>query len=110
MGVIMSAARLFACLVCVALSGCGLRVPDIQEVGDRVEGQRFVQAVLTNITCELRGALNDLRQAYPNGTFIDAWGVQTTLILTYDETGAIAPGVLWSPPAPQLRCSLSAPV
>ena len=96
----MSAARLFACLICFVLSGCGLRVPEIQEIGDRVEGQRFVQAVLTNITCELRGALNDLREAYPKGTFIDAWGVQTTLTLTYDETGAIAPGVLWTPPSP----------
>jgi hypothetical protein len=75
-------------------------VPEIQEVGDRVEGQRLVQAVLTNITCELRAALNGLRQAYPQGTFVDGWGIQTTLTLTYDETGAIAPGVLWSPPSP----------
>jgi hypothetical protein len=96
----MSAARLFACLACVMLSACGLRVPEIQEIGDRAEGQRFVQAVLTNITCELRGALSDLHLAYPKGTFIDSWGVQTTLTLTYDETGAIAPGVLWSPPSP----------
>jgi hypothetical protein len=96
----MSAARLFAGVACVVLSACGLRVPEIQEIGDRVEGQRFVQAVLTNITCELRGALNDLRLAYPKGTFIDSWGIQTTLTLTYDENGAIAPGVLWSPPSP----------
>jgi hypothetical protein len=95
----MAAGRSFACLACVVLSACGLRVPEIQEVGGRVEGQRFVQAVLTNITCELRGALGDLRQSFPKGTFIDSWGVQTTLILTYDETGAIAPGVLWTPPA-----------
>jgi hypothetical protein len=96
----MSAARSVACLACVVLSACGLRVPEIQEIGGRVEGQRFVQAVLTNITCELRGALNDLRQAFPKGTFVDKWGVQTTLTLTYDETGAIAPGVLWTPPSP----------
>jgi hypothetical protein len=96
----MSTARSLACLACVVFSGCGLRVPEIQEVGDRVEGQRFVQAVLTNITCELRAALNGLRQSYPKGTFIDGWGIQTTLTLTYDETGAIAPGVLWSPPSP----------
>jgi hypothetical protein len=96
----MSAARLLVCVACVVLSACGLRVPEIQEVGDRAEGQRFVQAVLTNITCELRGALNDLRLAYPKGTFIDSWGIQTTLTLTYDESGAIAPGVLWSPPSP----------
>jgi hypothetical protein len=96
----MSASRSIACLACLVLSACGLRVPEIQEIGDRAQGQRFVQAVLTNITCELRGALNDLREAYPKGTFIDAWGVQTTLTLTYDETGALAPSVLWTPPSP----------
>jgi hypothetical protein len=95
----MLMARWLLPLVIIALSGCGLRVPEIQEVGDRVEGQRFVQAILTNITCELRDAVNDLRQAYPKGTFIDEWGVQTTLTLTYDEKGAIAPGVLWTPPS-----------
>jgi hypothetical protein len=42
----------------VLLSGCGLRVPEIQEIGDRAAGQRFVQAVVNNITCELRGAFN----------------------------------------------------
>jgi hypothetical protein len=77
-----------------------LRVPDIQEVGDRTEGQRFVQALIINITCELRAALDDLRLAYPEGTFIDSWGIQTTLTLTYDEKGALAPGVLWTPPSP----------
>jgi hypothetical protein len=45
----MSAMRWFAILlVNVMLLGCGFRVPDIQEFGDRVEGQRFVQAVLTS--------------------------------------------------------------
>jgi hypothetical protein len=96
----MSAARSFACAACLVLSACGVRVPEIQEVGGPPEGQRFVQALLTNIECELRGALNNLRQGYPKGTFIDKWGVQTTLTLTYDETGAIAPGVLWTPPSP----------
>lgn len=52
---------------------------------------------VTNINCELRGAFNDLRQAYPRGTFLDKWGVQTTLSLTYDESGALAPTVLGTP-------------
>jgi hypothetical protein len=96
----MYASRLFVCALGLALTGCGLRVPEIQELGDRVEGQRLVQAILTNITCELRDAVSDLREALPQGTFIDTWGVQTTLTLTHDETGAIAPGVLWTPPSP----------
>jgi hypothetical protein len=89
--------RLLSLSTGVFLAGCGLRVPPIQEVGDRTEGQRFVQAVVTNINCELRGAFNDLRQSYPQGTFLDNWGVQTTLTLTYDESGALAPTALGTP-------------
>jgi hypothetical protein len=89
--------RLLSLSMGILLAGCGLRVPPIQEVGDRTDGQRFVQAVVTNINCELRGAFNDLRQSYPQGTFLDKWGVQTTLTLTYDESGALVPTVLGTP-------------
>ncbi len=82
------------------LAGCGLRVPEIAESGNRVEGQQLVQAILINITCELRGAVNDLREAYPQGTFIDGFGIQTTLTLTYEEKGTLAPTVNWFPPSP----------
>jgi hypothetical protein len=82
------------------LSGCGLRVPEIAESGDRVEGQQLVQAILINITCELRSAVNDLHAAYPQGTFIDGFGIQTTLTLTYEEKGTLAPGVTWMPHSP----------
>ncbi len=82
------------------LAGCGLRVPEIAESGSRVEGQQLVQAILINITCELRGAVNDLRAAYPQGTFIDGFGIQTTLTLTYEEKGTLAPTVNWFPPSP----------
>jgi hypothetical protein len=89
--------RLLSLSMGILLAGCGLRVPPIQEVGDRAEGQRFVDAVVSNINCELRGAFNDLRDTYPQGTFMDNWGAQTTLTLTYDETGALAPGALGTP-------------
>jgi hypothetical protein len=89
--------QLLSLSIGVLLAGCGLRVPPIQEVGDRAEGQRFVDAVVSNIKCELRGAFNDLRESYPKGTFIDKWGVQTTLTLTYDENGALAPSALGTP-------------
>jgi hypothetical protein len=82
------------------LAGCGLRVPEIAESGNRVEGQQLVQAILINITCELRGAVTDLREAYPQGTFIDGYGIQTTLTLTYEEKSTLAPSVNWFPPSP----------
>ena len=89
--------RLVIAVACGLLTGCGLQVPDIQESGGRVEGQRFVQAILINITCELRDALTGLHATFPQGTFIDGWGVQMTLTLTFDEKGVLAPGVSWLP-------------
>jgi hypothetical protein len=70
---------------------CKVSVPDIQ-YKDRVEDQRFVQAALINITCELRGAVNDVRKAYPAGMFLDSWGVQTTLTLNSNEQGSTVIG------------------
>jgi len=94
----MVSPRLFTAVVCSnLLAGCGLEVPDIQEYGGRLEGQRFVQEILINITCELRDAFTGLHERYPKGTFIDDWGVQMTLSLSFDEKGTIAPGVSWVP-------------
>jgi hypothetical protein len=89
--------RLLSLSTGLLLAGCGLRVPPIQELGGRPEQQSFVDAVVSNIKCELRDALNDLRETHPEGTFLDKWGVQTTLTLTYDESGALAPGALGTP-------------
>jgi hypothetical protein len=94
----MVSSRLVTAVVCSnLLAGCGLEVPDIQEYGGRLEGQRFVQEILINITCELREAFTGLHERYPKGTFIDDWGVQMTLSLSFDEKGTIAPGVSWVP-------------
>ncbi|GJD40829.1 hypothetical protein [Methylobacterium bullatum] len=82
------------------LTACGFRVPEIQEGGGRVEGQRLVQEILTNITCDLRSAVSDLRAAYPEGTFLDTWGAQMTLTLSQDEKVGLTPSVLWSPLTP----------
>src|SRR6266571_8837484 len=97
----MSALRsVAAVLTAASMWGCGTYVPEIQDFGDSVEGQRLVQAIIFNITCELRDAVTDLRDENPGGTFLDSWGIQTTLSLTIDEKGAIAPNVLWTPPSP----------
>jgi hypothetical protein len=88
---------LVICIIGLLLSGCGIRVPPIDEGGDRVEATRFVQAVIFNIDCELQRAFTDLHQIAPLGTFLDSWGVQTTLTLTYDETTSLSPNVLGAP-------------
>jgi hypothetical protein len=90
---------LFATLA--ALPGCGLRVPPIDDFSNEVSGQQFVHALLSQIKCELRGAVAQVRLAYPHqSTFLDGYGIQTTLTLTYDEKGGLAPGISWSPPSP----------
>ena len=97
----MSAIRWLVLFVIVgALLGCGLRVPPVADSGDRVEGEQLVHAILVNITCELRDAVSDLQAAYPQGTFLDGYGIETTLTLTYEEKGSLAPGVTWMPASP----------
>ena len=96
-GVFLAAMPLGIALI---LGGCGTYVPEIQEFpGDSIEGQRFVQAIVTNVTCEVRNAVAYLYTDYKT-TFLDDWGVQITLILTIDEKGAVNPTVNWFPPSP----------
>jgi hypothetical protein len=89
-----------ASLLSILLSGCGLRVPDISETGNATDGQILVQDILTNVTCEMREAFARLQKYHPGGTFLDSWGVQTTLTLAHDEKGSLAPSALWSPIGP----------
>jgi hypothetical protein len=98
----MSAMRWFVLFAALTgLPGCGLRVPPIDDFSNRVSEQQFVQALLTHITCELRGAVDYVHQTFPREVlFIDGYGIQTTLTLTYDEKGGLAPGISWSPPSP----------
>jgi hypothetical protein len=83
-------------LVAFCLSGCGFRVPEIQDNGDHVEAQRFIQEVQTNILCQLRAAFSDLRDTVGH-TFLDDWGVQTTLTLKYDAVTTFSPAVVGTP-------------
>lgn len=97
----MSAMQGFApFVVSLFAGGCGLSVPEIQEIpGDTLGGQQFVQAIVTNITCEAQDAFYDLYQDYKT-TFMDQWGVQITLKLTIDEKGASNPTTNWLPKSP----------
>jgi hypothetical protein len=92
----------FTVPICVAatLTGCGTFVPEIQDFGGAIEGQRFVQAIVTNVTCEMQNAIYDVYTRPPYTTFMDEWGVQMTLSLAVNERGAINPTVNWLPPSP----------
>ncbi|MEA2988787.1 MAG: hypothetical protein QOG83_1498 [Alphaproteobacteria bacterium] len=98
----MSAMRLaLPALVGATLTGCGTFVPEIQDFGDAVEGQRFVQAIVTNVTCEVQNAIYDVYTRPPHTTFMDDWGVQMTLSLTVNEKSATNPTVNWFPLSPR---------
>lgn len=86
--------------IALALGGCGMYVPEIQEFpGDRADGQILVNAIIRNVKCEVRDALDDLYRIQRR-TFLDTWGVQVVLNLTMVETGALNPTVSWMPPSP----------
>jgi hypothetical protein len=83
----------------LSLNGCGVFVPEIQDFGDQNYQIQMVQAIVHNITCEVRDAVNDL---YSNRkhTYMDDWGVQISLDLTLVEKSDLAPDVNWMPPSP----------
>src|SRR5260370_24426314 len=84
---------LFLGCAALALTACGIRVPDIQEVYQTNEqGKDLVQAIVTNVTCEVQDAVVAVYGVHPKN-FMDDWGVQINLILTIEEQTTVAPSV-----------------
>ena len=89
------------------LFGCGTYVPSLQEYAAdaRAEAQ-MVQAILRNVKCELRDAIYEFdhpdRNSYVRSgpTYIDKWGVITSLALTISEKSAANPTVELLPVTP----------
>jgi hypothetical protein len=94
------------------MAGCGTYVPGIQEpLDDTVVGQRLVQAIVQNVTCEMQDAFvdvigNDVKE-FRTGfrrsrrtAWLDGWGVQMTLNISVVEKSGLAPSVNWLPPSP----------
>jgi hypothetical protein len=93
------AKHLLPFLTCATLvfTGCGTQVPDIQEIYQTSEqGKDLVQAIVTNVTCEVQDAVVALYAAHPKN-FMDGWGVQINLMLTIEEQTTVAPSVGWFP-------------
>lgn len=96
----------------LALGGCGTYVPELQELpGDAAGGQLLVQAIVTNVTCEVQNAVNEVIgkdiENVRSGLFkkrrtawLDNWGVQMSLSLAVTERGGVNPVVNWTPPSP----------
>lgn len=84
--------------IAIALAGCGASVPEIQDIGDDVAGQQLVQAIVTNITCEVQDSVNAVYRGR-RSLFLDKWGVQISLSLTIEEKGGVAPLLSYFPTA-----------
>jgi hypothetical protein len=86
----------------LSLAACGTYVPDIQEFpGDSRAGNQLVTAILTNVKCELRDALQDFYdRTHGEKTFLDNWGIQTNLDLTISEKGELSPSADIMPVSP----------
>jgi hypothetical protein len=91
------------------VGGCGLFVPELQESiphggqpseQEGLEGQAFVNSIVFNVTCEVRDAIVQFYRDYPDGLFLNTWGVQVTLSLQVEEKSSANPNVNWLPPSP----------
>jgi hypothetical protein len=93
----------YASFTVLFLGGCGTYVPQVAEVLDQPNGALDATGVLEKnikqrIYCELKQAVIDSKRIRSNrdGKDVDAlpdsWGVQMTINLTIDETGALNPG------------------
>jgi hypothetical protein len=88
-------------IAAAALSGCGTYVPEIQEFPlTPLQGQELVSTIAFNVTCEVRDAIIQIYQDYPQGTFLDKWGAQITLNITTEEKSSANPTANWTPPSP----------
>lgn len=99
-------------VVSMSLAGCGTYVPALQEIpGDAADGQLLVQAIVTNVTCEVQNAVSEVIgkdiENVKSGQFktrktawLDNWGIQMSLNLAVTERGGINPVVNWLPPSP----------
>ncbi len=93
----------------MAVGSCGVFVPELQESiphggqpseQEGLDGQTFVNSVVFNVACEVRDAIVQFYRDYPDGSFMNSWGVQVTLNLQVEEKSSANPTANWTPPSP----------
>jgi hypothetical protein len=90
------------------MSGCGTYVPGLQESYDPQNPQTMVDAIVSNVQCEVQSAVQFLilddqdavvaaaalgKVQKPSLTWLKKWAAQVTLTLTVDEKSSLNPGV-----------------
>jgi hypothetical protein len=92
-------AKLYSIGLLLTLSACGTYVPQIQEFWDTSKvpiltaGGQLEYRIKEKVYCDIVQAINDNKDILP-----PRWGVQVTLDLQVDETGALNPGVSFITP------------
>jgi hypothetical protein len=96
-----------ACLS-LGISACGTYVPGLQEFYDPQNPQTMVDAIVSNVQCEVQTAVQFLilddqdaavaaaalgKVQKPSLTWLKKWAAQVTLTLTVDEKSSLNPGV-----------------
>ena len=88
--------------IIMALSGCGYVTPTIQE-NRAGTSQQLVDSIVYNILCGIQDGVHKIYFNPDNprkSTFLDNWGVQTTLSLQVEEKSTLNPTANWIPPNP----------
>src|ERR1700730_1443929 len=105
----MAGERKFALLFALGgaglLCGCGLHVPEIEEAWDDRGGDdrlTLEMKIKQKVFCEVKEAVKSVGPVNNAGVWSsgipDDWGVQLTMNLQVDETGALSPGVTLNTP------------
>ncbi len=107
----------------VALSGCGVRVPDLEEIPNGPgSAQSFEQIIVHSIHCSIKDAVDyvkdqDIKLAPLNNIdrtrtpfWFDTWGIQATLTLAVAEKTEVNPSTTWIPSPVKALFSLAAGV
>jgi hypothetical protein len=107
---IMSRWPIVGVSLALALSGCGLSTPDIQEFwGNSGDTDAKLGLIVKQVQCELRRAVRlvvaeDIEHAEVQGRllrfFEDKWGADVLFQFTIDEKSSVNPGVALTPPLP----------
>jgi len=104
--------RIAATIACGALlSGCGLRVPDLQDFpASPQDGQLMIQSIVTSVHCEIANAVKfvidrdlELSRKYRQKRYaewLETWAVQVSLTLAVEEKTSVSPNAVWLPPTP----------
>jgi hypothetical protein len=108
------ASTLISTMIAVGLlGGCGLYVPEIEEVGQTpTDAEILVNDIVTQVHCELRQSVQELItediesakiviNGHPQGRmleWLESWSAQVTLTLQIDEVTAFNPGLSLNTP------------